>query len=78
MARNSVRKPVHPLATATAALHKHLEQIGVSQARRHYQQKEWDLLGRTQFCDHMGSPDAAINFFLTALELWLSQQAEPN
>ena len=76
MSRISARKPVHPLAMATAALYEHLEQIGVSEARHHYQRKEWDLLGRPQFCDHLGSPDAAINFFLAALELWLSQHAE--
>lgn len=76
MVRNSARKPVHPLATATAALYEHLEQIGASEARNYYHRKEWDLLGRPQFCDDMGSPDAAINFFLTALELWLSQHAE--
>lgn len=76
MAINSARKPMHPLAIATAALYKHLEQLGVEEARHYYQRQQWDLLGRPQFCDHMGSPDAAINFFLTALELWLSQQAE--
>lgn len=68
----------HPLVKATASLYVRLEELGSSNVRKHYQQQDWNTLGRYEFCEYLGSPEAGINFFLTALELWLSQHGDPN
>lgn len=76
MTRNQPQQINHPLDKATTILYARLEQLGPTKVREHYKQRDWNSLGCYEFCDYLGSPDVGTNFFLTALELWLSQQGE--
>lgn len=74
---NKAKQVEHPLDKATANLYTRLEQIGSSNVREFYQLRDWNSLGRIEFCEYLGSPEVGTNFFLTALELWISQQVDP-
>ena len=76
MAITRAKQNMHPLDKATAMLYVRLDHLGPDQVHEYYQQRNWDGLGRNEFCEFLGSPEAGTNFFLTAVELWLSQKVD--